>query len=350
MTEYDDGSGGAMHDRDDDHHHHGGARHLSHYFDHKWVSPHYGKLACIIGVSLIALFALIFGIYFGLAGEFHGHVHTHAMDMETLKARANPFESHALYAASSGARKSEYRANFCHAGLYHVVWSGGGKSHNGTAALLAAPTDELSQLMALRPYVLSAKVALRYNVERANAFPGGSGGTTTTSAGRDDRYVVTRFQLASSYLGFSTIRLVESAVDIYRRQVRTVRALTLCSDDPISSAGRCKQYATLDGDMIINNTYTAPMDQPTKKPPANGTGFGTSGHGADQDVDVQHDRADRHAMEEDIAHIRLYHLLFYSEHHKQGPGGGAPRDADNSDDDADYNGDYQVLSMQVTPC
>lgn len=358
MTEYDDGSRVATRDAYDideeaaaEHYHASKhARHIEHYWYDKWVSPHHGKLACIIAFSFLILFIVIFAIYFALAYSYNDHVYTHSMDMATLSARNNPFESHALYSLSAGGRRTEYRASRCHSDYYHAVWR---NDPNGVAkaSLIRTPTEELAKLVTLRPYVIDVDINVRYNVERANAFPGGA----TSSSSKDERYIVTRLNLASSFTGFSTIRLIESAVDIYRRTVRTVRSLTLCSDDPISSAGRCKQYITLDGTMIINNnTYTMPMDQPDRKAPTNESSFGTSGTNNDDQTDVsvqQHaDRSDRRALQDNIANIRLYHLLFYSEYKSTGSRTESPDTYNDDVANTEYNGDYQVLSAEAKPC
>lgn len=337
MTDYDDPSS-VMHNIEESYHHHGSSdRHHHAHWAH-WPERHSGKIACVAILVALILFVVIFGFYWALSNEVHSHVHTHSMDVEMLKARGNPFASHALYSLSGLGQTGEYRVNLCRSALY--------RPHNETAGamvtLWSVPDDDLAQLVLLRPYALQVRLNVRYNVARAALG-------TVASGSKDDRYVVTRFELASSFAGFSTIRLVESAVDIYKRTVRKTRALTLCSDDPSSSAGPCRRHVTPDGTMVVNNTYEAPMDQPSsRRPAANSSKFGpASSHddgGDSRDVSVTYGRADLRAMEDDIAHIRLYHLLFYSEY------GRGVHDASPSDTDSDYNGDYLVLSMQAKPC
>jgi hypothetical protein len=103
--------------------------------------------------------------------------------------------------------------------------------------------------------------------------------------------------------------------------------------------------------MLVNNTYSIPLDQPSSsfnRKNVSGVATTTTGSGDESDVQVSSDKAEINAMEEDIAHIRLYHLQFYNEYQKSASRGNIGDDADDSD--TTYNGEYQVLSVQVTAC
>lgn len=274
----------------------------------------------------------------------------HSMDMQQLKERSNPFDSHSFYSLVSN-RKDEYRSTFCHSGLYKSTTLDG---DGGVNVLETLPTEHLEQLMGQKPYVLQARVPIRFNVD-AQSLP-----TSSSSSKKQDdqRYVVARVELVTNYASFSTIRLLESSLDIYRKTLKTTRALTLCSDDPISSVGRCRRHITIDGTMVMNVTYVVTMDQPQQQgsaptPKKSNTTTNSGGRGSSRDgmdgVSISNDKSERNAMEENIAHIRLYHLLFYTEY-SEAVDGNDDISSSGGGNGADYRGDYLALSVQVTPC
>lgn len=313
-----------------------------------WLEVHHRKV--IIALIIVLLFVVVGGIVLACAFsvDTHNRLHNQAMDIETIKAKTNSFNTHSLYSPNSASQRNEYRINLCHSALYQSM-----RVRNGTSLVLTrAQTERLEQLGTLRPYVIQTRVNIRYNVEQQQAS---SSAAAVKSNNAGDRYVETRFELVTNYPVFSTIRLIESAVDIYRKTVRTTRTLTLCSDSPSSSVPGCRRYTRLDGLMLVNNTYSIPLDQPSSSSSSspsrkNASGVATTtGSGDESDVQVSSDKAEINAMEEDIAHIRLYHLQFYNEYQKSASHGNTASAADD-EDDAIYNGEYQVLSAQVTAC
>lgn len=341
-----------MHGLDEDdeaaHHRHHIKKHGERHWTRHWAEENSAWIAVGIVFFFLVLFGLMFGLYWALSAETHGHVHTHAMEIESLKARVNPYtSSSALYSLSGAGHLGEYRSTLCHADLYQVAGGGSGPKSNHTISLQRLPTDQYSQLVQSHPYAVQAHIIVRYAVEPGN-IPLGSG-----SGNKDERYIVTQVALATYYPSFSTIRLVESRVDNYRRVVRPVRSLTLCSDNLESAVGSCRQYVTMDGAMEMNNTYTVTMDQPQQSPdggkPSTSGGSKMSStdiDGTGRDVSVSNDKLDKRVLVESIAHIRLYHLLFYVD-------GSSHTDNDDDSHDSksfDYGGEYQVLSAQVKPC
>lgn len=352
MSHYDDDT--AMRDEEMDgasshHHHHHSKNHAERHWTRHWAEENSAWIAVGVVFFFLVLFGLMFGLYWALSAETQNHVHTHAMELESLKARVNPYtSSSALYSLSGSGHVGEYRSTVCHADLYQVA-GGTTASTNNTISLQRLPTDQYSQLIQSHPYAIQARIIVRYAVEPAN-IPIGSG-----SGNKEERYIVTQVALATYYPAFSTIRLVESRVDNYKRVVRPVRSLTLCSDNLESSVGPCRQYVTMDGAMEMNNTYTVTMDQPQQpdngasgKPSTNRSGGGKMSSNDIDGVSVSNDKLDRRVLIDSISHIRLYHLLFYVENGRDDRGhtGGG----DHDDKSFDYGGEYQVLSAQVKPC
>ena len=299
-----------------------------------WVAHHHRNLLGVV-VCLLLVGVVLFGaLYFGLRGDLNGHVHEHAANMQQTQSIQQP---DALYSVSgAGMRNTEYRKNFCHSALYYTVAGG------NASTLEKAPTDRPDYLNSLRPYVVQARLHMRLNVDPQSDMGCAAATNYPKNTRPDGRCMVAHLEMGSSYGAFSTLRLVESALDIYRRTVRTTRAITLCSDDPVSGAGRCKYYTTIDGTLILNSTYTVLMDLPAVlSPPAARKNRTTGGGDSADTVKVDYERTERHVMEDEIAHIRLYHILGYSEYAQQ---------ADDASETGDYNGDYQVLSAQLAHC
>lgn len=110
--------------------------------------------------------------------------------------------------------------------------------------------------------------------------------------------------------------------------------------------------------MVMNVTYVVTMDQPQQQgsaptPKKSNTTTNSGGRGSSRDgmdgVSISNDKSERNAMEENIAHIRLYHLLFYTEY-SEAVDGNDDISSSGGGNGADYRGDYLALSVQVTPC
>jgi hypothetical protein len=310
----------------------------------KWWPSYDRKFLLVFGCILV--FGIVFfALWWAATVQMNNEMHTHSLDIAQLRERANPFDSHAFY-SQVALRKDEYRATHCHWGIYRQV-----NTDDGLSILEPLATDRLDELATAKPCVMEAQVPMRFNVPPQSLPASYSSLSSSTPKNQDQRYIIVRVELATNYQSFSTIRLVESAVDIYRRVVKTTRYLTLCSDDPVSSVGRCRRHLTVDGTMVMNDTFVMTMDQPQVTPaptPAvkrNSTatsGIPPRGQSRDATPDNAvslNNKDDRSVLEQNIAHIRLYHLLFYSEYRDGTP-----------EDDSPTNNDYLALSAQLKPC
>jgi hypothetical protein len=160
----------------------------------------------------------------------------------------------------------------------------------------------------------------------------------------DEKYLLLHYELATNYPHFSTIRLVESSLDLFSKTLQMRRIFTLCSNSPSATERRCNRLTTLSDNIVMNNTRISTMDQPQKYNTTSsftrdipdkfsGSGSGGGGGGSSKDLDQINNNANTQALEDEISNVRLFHVYFYREASSR-----------------DLYGEYLALSIEPKVC
>jgi hypothetical protein len=311
---------------------------------------HSGKVLCVVVVALILFFSLVF-IYWGRFDRFGDRTDRRIGDLDhRLSSRGRvggeSFAANGLYAMSSiFTAREEYTLALCQLSLYRTG-TGPGKRE------ILLPRDTAQQVRALvnreavpeKSFVIKTHFELHYNVNPSELV-----GVKLKGMSREERFLVLHYEVASNYAHFSTIKLVVSTEDIYRRIPRLKREVILCSDRP-GSARRCSRRSTMDSFMMMNNSLLLSMEagtpisrNPKEKNSSVKSETAPAGDGEDNSAEeglnlLSTDKESLFALEQDIASIRLFHILFYKE--SVGEGG---REAE------DYS-EYIALTVEPSAC
>jgi len=294
-----------------------------------WYNKHKGKFICVAVLLVMLLLGLIF-FYWGFLDRFRDRTDRHFNDLEhRLASRGIGGEmlgTNGLYGmASIFTARKEYTLSLCHRALYRLA--------TADKREILVKSDTMQRVKALvtkqtiqeKSHVVKTRLELHYNLElRDIAARLREWGNTMDLVkewglnGRE-RYLLLDYEVASNYAKFSTIKFVVSTEDIYRRVPRLKREVLLCSNRP-GSTRRCSSRATVDGLLLINNTLVLPMEQHSPVPKnissrtESETGTPGKEENAEEGINLHGtDKEALHTLENDIANLRLFHIIFYKE-------------------------------------
>lgn len=314
-----------------------------------YCGKHYGKVwfivFCCVVVFLIVLITYLALFNTGIERNQH---HIHELDKK-IATQNHDYSSTGVYSlASSVNLGTEYALTLCHRDLYHL--------HHKDTKMKRVSIDEEGYrgVIGEKTYIIKTTFSLRYNVEAQDL--GFNVAKYKLRSG--DRYLVVHYEVVSSYGAFSTIKLVESTID-KERLLKTKRDIVVCSDNPSYNSGvrKCSRHGTLDNTMVLYNTHLFPMDtipkkQPSTLKPVNSSVSRNKGPTQrtnnpppeDDEVKLDDDGIDLlteekdgiHMLENELSHIRLFHLVFLKENTTQTR-------------DKEFN-EYIVLAVEPTRC
>lgn len=258
----------------------------------------------ILGVFCFLLFFLFFFIFWGTAwnttNETQQQINTIKSQLSTTTTKG--FTAGGLYSVPSAAFN---QLSLCHMALYHGETEAGGGEK-----LQLTDTRELTDA---ENYVVKSRFDMRFNVEPDQL------GYDVRKLGisPDEKYMMVHYEMASNYPFFSTIKLVESTLDMQRKTLIIKREIVLCSNNPSSSERRCNRRTTLNDIIAMNNTRISPMDplrKPNRKNTSKPTETKTTTTTTTNDMDVMDDDERHvHQLEDEISNLRLFHIQFYRE-------------------------------------
>jgi hypothetical protein len=274
----------------------------------------------IFGVLCFLLFFLFFFLFWGTWATTNNETQ---QAISRIKSQLSPssskgFTTSGLYSVSSAFNQ----LSLCHMALYHGTTDADGKNER----LQMTDAREFTEQ---ENYVVKTRFDMRFNVEPDQL------GYDVRKLGisPDEKYLIVHYELASNYPFFSTIKLVESTLDIKTKTLIVKRELILCSNHPSSSERRCNRHTTLNDIIAMNNTRISPMD-PVRRSDRKNASKTTKVEPAN-DMDMMDDD-ERHVqqLEEEISNLRLFHLNFYRE----------------SSTSRDYYKEYLSLSVEPAQC
>jgi hypothetical protein len=130
--------------------------------------------------------------------------------------------------------------------LCHLQAYQGGESDRASPRLTVL--DSLASQNTGEAFLLSLDFQLRFNIQSEFA-----------DRWDNKRSVEIAYNITSNYNRFSQIRLVAREFDTYRRSVRTIRELVLCSDDTAADGERCSQFVGRDQLFVMHRVKHAPL-------------------------------------------------------------------------------------------
>lgn len=293
-------------------------------------------------VACVALVVLIVVLVVVLVPWNTATTQATASQVRTLEQRLaeqhrSDFETERIYSLSDAYRTGRpHTLALCHIGLYQAP------PGQVTLSALppiptelvppAAPTTTKSGAAETKQYAILAHFQLQFNadtpalrdmVRRLQLDEG------------DGRQELIHYELASSYRDFSTVKLVELALDTHRNALKVKREFVACSNNPALRVKRCDHQ--VDGLMVMNNTRMLPMENPlrpsTKKPKTGANATTTTvtkpktpakTEEPQQGIDLTPESQESlKALKNKLTHLRMYFIQFY---HAEKPATG--RDAD----------------------
>jgi len=301
-------------------------------FTEVYESKHWGKV-WVAFLCCFVFFIIFFLVWIGLFNTQQNTNTHHMHQIESQLKSSSPFRTaqqyvtNGLYSlASVFATRQESSLSLCHQAMY--------KPMVVQRQEVLVPGDSIERTRALlqrritaqdKQYMVKTRFDLHYNID-----VGKEGG-----AQADQLYQTVHYEVATNYAQFSTVKLLVTSEDIYKKVPRLRQEIVICSNKPGSSR-QCSRRTTVDNLMLMNNTLRVPMEQPSQTV-GNTTGAHTEGE------DLQMDAAQSlKQLERDIASNRLFHILFYREA------------SDNSEtlgrDDVDEYNEYLALIIEPSTC
>lgn len=268
--------------------------HTHHHHHHNT----YANTVSTIGAYKYFICAVFFFLFFGLflflvwgssttqTTEIQQYVHR----LETQFLSGKGFSTNGLYTVTNAFNQ----LLLCHMALYNAP-------SGDTMKLVASDTTQfIENKEQIENFVIKTKFDIRFNMG-----PDQLGYDITKLGIRpDEKYMTVHYEVATNYPYFSTIKLVESTLDLRRRTLVTKREIVLCSNHPSSTERRCNRQTSLNDVIVMNNTRISPMDMiknATK----------TSGKISDDLMDNDEKYAQK--LEDEISNLRLFHVYFYRE-------------------------------------
>ena len=304
------------------HNHH--QHHGKHYHKDSWYHRYgrdgtWGAWICIAFFGIFFLTTIILLIVYGVQwNQTNSHVDALVAKMANENSRLT---NNGIYTVSNSAahHKIEYDLSLCHVDMYQL-------SDNPEDPSLVPMNSSMGREEE-ETYFAQTHLSMRYNVEAEKLLIDGFKGR-----GRG-KYLVLNYEFLTNYPEFSTIRLVESTLDVYTKRVRPTKDIILCSNNPSRrrEAPRCSRLTTADDLMVLNNTDFYPMDSSTKINRESSLAPTTTSRDSQEEEDDEGEEDEEILLEEDITDLRFYELYCY-------------RETDDKDDDF-----IEYLSLVIKP-
>lgn len=247
-----------------------------------------------------------------------------AQKVRTLEDRLaeqhrSDFDTEGLYSLSEAFNSRQlHTLALCHMALYQAPAAGG-----VPLSVVGDASQHIGEKHGANQYfVIKAHFNMQFNADAAAL------GDLVRRVKLDaygERYELVHYEMASNYLDFSTVKLVESELDTHKKTLKLKREFIACSNNPALSVKRCGNL--VDGLMVINNTRLMVMDNPlydspSKKAKSNATAAKATtlpGKPAkvaavddEQGVDLMSEAKESLlALKREITHLRMYHIMFY---------------------------------------
>lgn len=310
-----------------DHHRHGsveyiaepvGDAHPSHHYSHGYSKSAWIFAGCVALFVVIVLITIGFWIWAGTTTTATS-ARLHALDSKLQQQHHSDFESEGLYSLGHTLHtRAPHVLQLCHLALYAQEDATGGSK------TLRRVTDQATAAAERRNdeyYVVKAQFAMQFNVRPEEL------GYDTRRLGLDqldEHYQLVHYELASNYVDFSTVKLLETELDLHKHVLRTRREFVACSNNPALSVKRCN--TRLDDLFVLNNTRLVLMDAPVPQtPPPSAVGAATvpnkarvtpkateaptmQSDGVDLTPEAQESVKD---LRRELTHLRLYYVQFY---------------------------------------
>lgn len=248
----------------------------------------------------------------------------HSLNEKLAAQHRSDFETEGMYSLSRAFHTHQpHTLALCHMGLYRTSSASASDLRVVQDAGLHVGEKHGSE----RYYVVKAHFNIQFNVDALSL----SGVTARKLQQQlqvyDEHYQLVHYEMASSFTDFSTVRLIESELDVHKNQLKVKREFIACSNNPSLDVKRC--HNLVDGLMAMNNTRLVTMDNPTKekkqkKDPVNETAPATvkaktvsgkttaSELESDQGVDLTPEvKESLKQLKNEITHLRMYHIQFY---------------------------------------
>lgn len=299
------------------HHHHHNQKKKDSYYQRYVRDGSIGAWICIGFFGIFFLTTIILLIVYGVQwNETNYHMHQLEIKMATENSRLT---NNGIFTVSNSAahHKIQYSLSYCHLDMYQL-------SENEEDPLLVPMNSALGR-EEQETYFIQSVLSMQYNVEPDKILIDGFKGK-----GRG-KYMILDYEFLSNYPEFSTIRLVESSLDIYEKSIRHTKDIILCSNNPSKrrDAPRCSRLTTADDLMILNSTDFFPMESSTKlvirDTPST---FAPTSRDMTEEEEEEEEEV---ILEDDITDLRFYELYCY-------------RETDDKDDDF-----IEYLSLIVKP-
>ncbi len=263
---------------------------------------------------------------------------SNAMHIQSLNERLaaqhrSDFETEGMYSlARAFHTRQPHTLALCHLGMYRVA------SVGGTTGDTLRPVQDVGSHLGehkgdAQYYVVKAHFNMQFNVDALTLSGVAARKLQAQLEVYDERYELVHYEMASSFIDFSTVKLVESELDTHKNALKIKREFIACSNNPALNVKRCRNL--VDGLLVMNNTRLVTMDNPLydnkkKHAPATpnatvgGTGRTTTTNTvksgvkqtseleSEQGIDLTPEvKESLKALKSEITHLRMYHIMFY---------------------------------------
>lgn len=289
-----------------------------------------GGLLCIL--MTIGLLFVVSWIWSGSIQNHNNHF-IHQLDQRLSSGHHSDFTTNGLYSLTNTFKTGETNVlSLCHLALY----SKNGEMlqpKNTDSNYKSDPTTTTTDPF----YIIKSYFNIKYNANFYN-----NDIYKKLNIDPSERYLLIHYELASNFDQFSSIKLIESEINLRTKSLQLKKEFIVCSNNPSIEVKRCQLQN--DGILLMNNTRLLYMDNPShynenNDKPINDIPLekNDSHHIKDHSgIDITPGyRENLRDLKDDISHLRLYHLLFYK--------------TDSSGRDSIFNENI-ILSISLNKC
>jgi hypothetical protein len=267
-------------------------------------------VACVIlFVAVVILIVIFVPMTVSTAQTNAQHIQT--LDEKLAAWHTSDFETDGVYSLSrvydTGLAAT---LALCHIDMYHMQDS-----------VLVKPGDQ-GAISGSEFYGLNTRFTLQFNVPAQALSPDKRQRLDTNG----EKYQLIQYEVATNYLDFSTVKLVDSLLDLHKKTLKVRREFIACTNNPNSEYRRCDYIH--DDVLAFNNTRLLSMDTPQnekkKQPKQNDTVTAptakTTVPKAPKNEPVENDngidltpqlKENVKTLGSEISQLHVYHIQFY---------------------------------------
>ena len=295
------------------HNHHNHAVAHESYYDNYGVYFAYG--CCIFVVLIIALYFIFLNPYYWYKTDYiEKDLHTKMAQIKentNIENSENSLSSlslsNTLFSLMSVYKTVKIKKlSLCHLNIYYTHKG----LYNDTLNTLNQTITQMNDGDMKNYYYnpLSIKFDLTYNYDVSKI------GNPQVRLLSDKRWLKFDYNITSNYAYFSTIRFLESEIDIYDQSIKTIRNIVLCSNNPNLFKIKCDSLFRDDIFAFHNEEVTLIYENLMAEENNKNTKTKENNNSFDVNNDANIDQKQYiYKQREEIMGIRIFNIIFYKQ-------------------------------------